>query len=282
MNTLTKFAAIAAVPVLAGGWLAFRPEKLFVDEKVSERAPSATESKTLRRATFASYAHETTGSATLVQAGGGTLVRLTDFKTSNGPDVHVYLVKGEDPKATDAGFLDLGSLKGNVGDQNYPVPSGTDLSQYGSVAIWCKRFNVGFGGASIPAPRLALLDGSAFRLAAYSSEIVVTHGRLGKGEASIVETGGKRFLRVTNAVRGAHVLLVKAEKIASDATVKGSPKIDLGVASAAKIQQFPISKDVDAWLYRSVSLWNGGRSLATAALRSDQERSASIVSTLWV
>ena len=269
MKGIKNLIAIAAVPVVAAGWYAFRPEKLFVDETVSEKA--AVGARTIRKATFGSYAHETTGTASLVQAGETTSVRLTGFKTSNGPDVHLYLVKGEDPQATQRGFIDLGTLKGNVGDQNYAVPSGTNLSEYGAVAVWCKRFNVGFGGASLPAPRVASLDGSAFRLAAYAPEIVVTHGRLGKGEAAIVEADGKRFLRVTNGIAGSHVLLVKAETLAGDATVRGAPKIDLGVVKASR-QEFPISKEIDAWLYRSVSLWNGQKSLATAALRSDLER----------
>ena len=267
MTKITNLIAIAAVPVVAAGWYLFRPEKLFVDEKVSETV--AAGAKTIRKATFASYAHETTGTASLVLAGGTTSVRLTDFKTSNGPDVHLYLVKGEDPKATERGFLDLGTLKGNVGDQNYAVPSGTNLAEYGAVAVWCRRFNVGFGGASLPAPRVATLGGLS--LASYSPEIVVTHGRLGKGEAAIVEAGGKRFLRVTNGLVGSHVLLVKAETLGGDATVRSAPKIDLGVVKASR-QEFPISKEIDAWLYRSVSLWNGQKSLATAALRSDLER----------
>lgn len=279
MTKISQLAGIAAVPILVAGWFAFRPEKLFIDEKVHEAA--AQDAKTIRAATFASYAHETTGTASLVQAGGKSFVRLTNFKTSNGPDVHLYLVKGEDPKATEMGFLDLGNLKGNVGDQNYEVPNGTNLSEYGAVAVWCKRFDVGFGGASIPAPKTALLGGSFFHLAGYAPEIVVTHGRLGKGEAAIVEAGGKRFLRVTNAVPGAHVLLVKAETITSDATVKSSPKIDLGVAKGGR-ENFPLSKEIDAWLYRSVSLWKGERSLATAALRSDQEKRAEIFDTQYV
>ena len=48
------------------------------------------------------------------------------------------------------GALDLGPLKGNVGNQNYVVPAGTDLSRYRSVVIWCRRFAVPFGAAPLP------------------------------------------------------------------------------------------------------------------------------------
>ena len=48
-----------------------------------------------------------------------------------------------------AGFIDLGSMKGNKGDQNYDVPAGVDLDKYKSVSIWCARFGVNFGAASL-------------------------------------------------------------------------------------------------------------------------------------
>ena len=54
--------------------------------------------------------------------GDGTLVlRLTNFSTSNGPAVHVYIVAAEDAKdvatVQQAGFIDLGVLKGNIGEK---------------------------------------------------------------------------------------------------------------------------------------------------------------------
>jgi len=53
-----------------------------------------------------------------------------------------------DDVIADAG-INLGRLKGNIGDQNYAIPAGTDLSTFKSVLIWCKRFNTGFGVASL-------------------------------------------------------------------------------------------------------------------------------------
>ena len=65
---------------------------------------------------------------------GKLILRLTNFKTSNGPDVHVILIAGTDAE-DDANFLksgiervELGSLKGNEGDQNYEIAAGTDLA----------------------------------------------------------------------------------------------------------------------------------------------------------
>ena len=64
----------------------------------------------------------------------------------DGPDLVVYLTKQPaDAQAVGDDYLDLGVLKGNVGNQNYEVPAGVDLSEYDSVVIWCRRFAVSFG-----------------------------------------------------------------------------------------------------------------------------------------
>ena len=112
--------------------------------------------KTLVTGTFHGKVHSTTGRATVYQQPDGKLVlRLTRFKTSNGPDVHVILIAGTDAE-DDANFLksgtdrvELGSLKGNEGDQNYEIPSGTDLSKFRTVSIYCERFNANFGAAPL-------------------------------------------------------------------------------------------------------------------------------------
>ena len=103
---------------------------------------------------FHSNAHETKGRATIYRLDDGRRVlRLTQFKTSNGPDVRVYLVAAADVQkeaaAKKAGIVDLGALKGNVGDQNYDIPAGLDLSKYRAVSIWCRRFTVNFGAAPL-------------------------------------------------------------------------------------------------------------------------------------
>src|SRR5262245_27437273 len=143
------------------GWAVFRPELLFVNRTVSERFPEAPHSaaagaettKSLLSGPFKGYAHETEGTATIYEMGNRRILRLTNFKTSNGPDVHVYLIAA--PDATDnatvknAAFVDLGSMKGNIGDQNYDVPTSVDLDKYRAVTIWCKRFSINFGTAPL-------------------------------------------------------------------------------------------------------------------------------------
>lgn len=179
-------AAVVAVAVL---WYLFRPDALVISKTVSEPFPaenhsmsarpenpgmtmpasvmtdspamahsglSAAEPVLVTTGRFHKNAHETTGAATIYRLADGRLVlRLTEFATSNGPDVRVYLVAADDVQeeaaAKRAGFVDLGALKGNIGDQNYDVPAGLDLSRYRAVSIWCRRFSVNFGAAPLVA-----------------------------------------------------------------------------------------------------------------------------------
>ena len=154
---MNKFKITLLVLVIVGlaGWYAFRPERLFINQKVNEQFPTASAaSNQLAKGQFHNGAHDTKGTATVFQlADGKKTLRLTDFATSNGPDVHVYLVAANDAKDNDAvtkaGFVDLGSLKGNIGDQNYELPANADLAKYRAVTIWCKRFSVNFGTAPL-------------------------------------------------------------------------------------------------------------------------------------
>ncbi|HLE13971.1 MAG TPA: DM13 domain-containing protein [Anaerolineales bacterium] len=91
--------------------------------------------------------HRGSGMALIYQlADGGYLLRLEDFEVINGPDLHVILAEDDRPydHATLGDYLDLGELKGNLGDQNYAIPAGTDLTGYGSVVIYCVPFRAIF------------------------------------------------------------------------------------------------------------------------------------------
>ncbi|HEV3469147.1 MAG TPA: DM13 domain-containing protein [Pyrinomonadaceae bacterium] len=155
-----RIAALAAVLLLgAAAWYAFRPERLFVNQTVNEQFPvaqAAAQPVALARGGFHGVAHETQGLATVYQLPDGKkTLRLTDFRTSNGPDVQVYLVAAEDASdnetVTRAGFVTLGALKGNIGDQNYELPADLDLAKYRAVTIWCRRFGVNFATAPLRA-----------------------------------------------------------------------------------------------------------------------------------
>ena len=98
--------------------------------------------------------HKGSGQATLYQLPDNRhVVRFEDFRTTNGPALVVYLAKHPAPTraadVVDGGFLSLGKLKGNVGNQNYEIPDGTDISEYNSVVIWCELFDVLFSPANL-------------------------------------------------------------------------------------------------------------------------------------
>lgn len=89
--------------------------------------------------------HDAEGAARVIPIASGNVLRLEGFKSTNGPDLYVYLSTGND--ALD--FVSLGRLKANIGNQNYDIPEGTDLSKYDTVLIWCQQFSVLFGSAKL-------------------------------------------------------------------------------------------------------------------------------------
>jgi len=157
-----KIAIPVFVVALIAAWYAFRPERLVTNQRVNEALPTAQAAapeKTLASGSFHPVLHDTSGTASVYQLSDGSRVlRFTNFKTSNGPDVHVYLVAADDAKDNDsvkqAGFIDVGPIKGNIGDQNYTLASNVDLSKYRAVSVWCKRFSFNFGTAPLTANQM--------------------------------------------------------------------------------------------------------------------------------
>ena len=166
--------AIAAVliPVVAWALYWFQPWKLFTNDTIHDALPAvatepvpshsapapATTAPTdtlLARGTFISHEHHTSGTASIVRlASGKRVLAIANLDTSEGPVVKVWLT---DRKVTkngwhvfdDGKYVNLGDLKGNLGNQVYRIPDSTDLSQLQSVVIWCDRFDVSFGAAEL-------------------------------------------------------------------------------------------------------------------------------------
>jgi len=95
--------------------------------------------------------HKGSGSVKLLQNGNQSIVRLEDFSVTNGPDLYIVLATNSNPDSSETlgEHVLLEKLKGNTGDQNYSIPDSVDLSQYGSVVIYCKAFGVVFAVASL-------------------------------------------------------------------------------------------------------------------------------------
>ena len=90
--------------------------------------------------------HDAHGKAyTIPLEDGRDVLRLENFKSTNGPDLYVYLSTDKDASE----FINLGKLKANSGNQNYEIPNAVNLVEYNQVLIWCKAFGVLFGSAEI-------------------------------------------------------------------------------------------------------------------------------------
>jgi len=282
-----RIMAVIGVIAVIGGWYAFRPERLFVDKTVNESFEVAggssgeTASAAMLNGMFHGVAHETRGMAAVhVTPDGKRTLRLTNFETSNGPDVRVYLIAATDASdsetVTKAGFIELGALKGNIGDQNYEIPADVDLATYRAVTIWCKRFGVNFGTAP-------LMDGAmAGEMPAATGAMPVTLG-MGrfhtvahetKGVATIYEQpNGERVLRLTEFETSngpdVRVYLIASTDAMDNETVTRAGFIELGkLKGNVGDQNYTVPADVELSKYQAVTIWckRFGVNFGTAAL----------------
>ncbi|RST14057.1 electron transporter [Streptomyces sp. WAC05374] len=165
MTSPVAIGALVLVLAAVGfGLYWFQPWKLWADQTVNEAVPPAKPSRqagpeTLATGTLISHEHATTGTVRVVKlADGSRILRLENLDTSNGPDLKVWVTDApvREGKAgwhvfDDGAYVSLGDLKGNKGDQNYELPDAFDPNTYTSVTIWCDRFDVSFGAATLTA-----------------------------------------------------------------------------------------------------------------------------------
>jgi len=286
----TRRILIGAGAVLAGGicWGLFRPELLFVNQRVNESFPVAQaasvkgDPEPLITGKFRGIAHETKGLAAIHRLEDGKRVlRLTDFSTSNGPDVHVYLVAAPDAKdnatVKKAGFVDLGSIKGNQGDQNYDVPASVDLDRYRAVTIWCARFKVNFGTAPLAEEKQMVQIGP--RNLSEGRFHSVAHETRGTAGIYQLPEGG-RVLRLsdfkTSNGPDVHVYLVAAPDAQDSDTVKKAGFVDLGsIKGNEGAQNYQLPSEIDLKRYQAVTIWckRFGVNFGTAPLGAQQTAS---------
>ncbi len=98
--------------------------------------------------------HGAEGTATIYNVDHALVLRFEDFRATNGPELHVILSRITPTEIFDGvgeDMIDLGPLKGNVGNQNYDIPAGTDISEYQSIVIYCVPFGVVFSSAELNA-----------------------------------------------------------------------------------------------------------------------------------
>jgi hypothetical protein len=149
-------------PVIAGGVTPAEIEQVMTimaktNEEVSKDMPAMTNEPTLLangNLRDGESFHEGSGQVSIYQLEDGSqLLRLENLSVTNGPALHVYLSEHADPMngndVDSNGFVDLGNLKGNMGNQNYEIPDGTNISKIKSVVIYCKTFHVVFSVAAL-------------------------------------------------------------------------------------------------------------------------------------
>lgn len=127
-------------------------------EPMPETVDAAAEAGTvvtLVEGSFVDRSHPGTGVAKVLNDGTEQrFLRFDPFETDNGPDLFVYLTRADAAAdaaefGVDGDFVNLGRLKGNVGEQNYEIPVDVDLADFGTVVVWCDRFSVAFTAADL-------------------------------------------------------------------------------------------------------------------------------------
>jgi len=151
--------SVLTVLILLGLWYAFRPEKLFVNKRVDEPPPASLARLTaLYTGSFHSDAHETTGRATVYQLpNGGRTLTLSNFSTSNAPELRVILLDGsslahgQNSSLNDNNDRDLGELKATQGEQSYALPADVDFNRFNTVVIYFPGPKIILGAATLDA-----------------------------------------------------------------------------------------------------------------------------------
>jgi hypothetical protein len=137
-----------------------KDEPLSSGESTADSTEVVESSEVLAKGEFITHEHATTGSVKILKySDGSRILRIEKLKTSNGPKLEVWLtdapvIEGVDGWRVfdDGKFINLGALKGNIGSQNYSIPSEIELDDYSSISIWCERFSVSFGAADLRKP----------------------------------------------------------------------------------------------------------------------------------
>ncbi|MCJ8325115.1 MAG: DM13 domain-containing protein [Rhizobiales bacterium] len=159
MKSIFAKILILLVGFVAGNLFWYLASPLWIDRVVDEVRPfEARQALLVKQGEFknADSSHQGSGKVEIVTINGQTIMLFENFKVTNGPDLYVWLVADENPKNSAAvknsKTLEVAILRGNIGNQNYTLPGGINLNDYGSVVIWCKQFGVLFASANLEVP----------------------------------------------------------------------------------------------------------------------------------
>ncbi len=104
---------------------------------------------TLSRGALSGIDHRASGDAALIRlVDGSQVIRLESLDVEPGPDYFVFVVPGAGRRSPDGGTR-LNHLRGNRGNQNYPIPAGIAVTRPVTVLIWCRAFAVPVAAATL-------------------------------------------------------------------------------------------------------------------------------------
>jgi hypothetical protein len=150
---LSKVAVLSAAIVLVGGGSIVAAKQPSTRIEYQKGLTEVAAQTVAGSGTFVQAEKPTQGNLRIVTVNGTRFLELdSSFKTSSdGPDLHVILYrdKATPAKVQEGDYIVLGRLQKFDGAQRYSIPSGVNLADYGSVAIWCRMFNATFGYAPL-------------------------------------------------------------------------------------------------------------------------------------
>jgi hypothetical protein len=119
-----------------------------VNETIKAMAPPNTDMASiyqLRTGNFTPSGNisKVNGVSRILSVGDNEFLRFEHFNITNGPELHVYFTN----KGDLANSKDLGTLKGNIGPQNYFL--GNTANQYDTVVIASKPFKMVYAKAML-------------------------------------------------------------------------------------------------------------------------------------
>jgi hypothetical protein len=126
-----KVLAAIALVVAIGLWYAFRPEKLFVNQKVSE-APSAAIANAQPLFTgslrAADSAPETHGRVNILPQGNGTLLEIKGLDTKATGPYAVSIMAGDHA-------ISIGSIEAGAAGGKFPIPADVHPAESTKVSL---------------------------------------------------------------------------------------------------------------------------------------------------
>jgi hypothetical protein len=122
-----------------------QPEDAIPETPVTNDMFDKSKAVLLKQGMLEGIGHTVMGTTSVYEFNGKYVVLLDPYESQNGPDLKVYLSKDEG--ATE--YIRLGQLKSVTGSQSYDVPGNPNIEDYAYVHIWCEKYSVVFGRASV-------------------------------------------------------------------------------------------------------------------------------------